>query len=484
MLDAWYLYTDEYHQNKDFHDLPSDWLSDIYLLDPANTEWQHYIAQKMAEAFGALAFDGWHIDQLGDRGKVYDYAEGQPGDEVDLENRLGPFVDAMKASASLTGKKMLMNAVNQYGQTGIAQSGVDFLYSEVWEPNEHFNNLADVIQTNNELSNGQLNSVVAAYMNYDLADNPGLFNTPSVLLADSVIFAFGGAHLELGEHMLSKQYFPDDNLQMSSALQTQLTGYYDFLVGYQNLLRDGGEFGDNPLSSSNTAVNMWPAQQGSVSVVNKTVGEREVFHLINFTDATHMNWRDTDGVQAEPTLLTGINLRFYSQKCLNKLWAASPEGAGGAPENLAFSQFPNGTVVLTLPSLKYWSMIVAEGDKPSGSDYSESDAYAGTWANGSNGGEGFGPWQLRSVSTPGGYAVSGCPTTDRKPTASTTRAHRTPAPGRSGQASQTRARASTRPPRSGPSTRRLTARAIRSPLPWNTATSTAGSGSHFAAATR
>jgi hypothetical protein len=245
---------------------------------------------------------------------------------------------------------------------------------------------------------------LAAYVNYDLALNPGTFNTPSVLLTDAVIFAFGGAHIELGEHMLGREYFPSDKLQMSAQLQESLTSYYDFLVGYQNVLRDGGQFNDNPLSSSNASLNMWPAQQGNVSVVNKNVDGKEVFHLINFSDATHMNWRDDAGTQPEPTQISGMNLSFFSHRPIDKLWAASPDVDGGIPVELSFSRAPNGTVSFTLPSLKYWSMVVAEPGPFTGWDDSADPAYAAAWNNGSNGGTGFGPWQLVSTSTAGGFA--------------------------------------------------------------------------------
>jgi len=44
---------------------------------------------------------------------------------------------------------------------------------------------------------------------------------------------------------------------------------------------------------------------------------------------------------------------------VNKLWVASPDTHGGALQELAFTQ-ENGVVSFTLPSLKYWTMIVAE----------------------------------------------------------------------------------------------------------------------------
>ena len=93
---------------------------------------------------------------------------------------------------------------------------------------------------NYEYSNYELNTVLAAYLNYEAQE--GEFNTPSVLMADAVIFAFGGAHLELGEHMLSSEYFPSTKLSVSSELESKLLEYYDFLTAYQNVLRDGGDF--------------------------------------------------------------------------------------------------------------------------------------------------------------------------------------------------------------------------------------------------
>lgn len=57
-----------------------------------------------------------------------------------------------------------------------------------------------------------------------------------MLLTDAVIFALGGAHLELGEHMLCSEYFPNTDIVMSSTLKDDLVWYYDFLVGYENLV--------------------------------------------------------------------------------------------------------------------------------------------------------------------------------------------------------------------------------------------------------
>ena len=165
-------------------------------------------------------------------------------------------------------KILVMNAVNQYGQREIANSPVDFLYTEVWTPNNTYADLASIIIDNFAWSNGKKNSVLAAYMDSDLTSSKGFFNTPGVLLTDAVIFAFGGAHIELGEHMLSQPYFPNNNLQIKGDLRDAMTKYYDFLVAYENLLRDGGVFNSPDISSldDNLRLNNWPPQRGSVAV--------------------------------------------------------------------------------------------------------------------------------------------------------------------------------------------------------------------------
>ncbi len=68
----WFLYKNNKHSDIDKLDLSNDWKSDIYLLDPANKDWQNYIIERNNEVYNNLDFDGFHIDQVGDRGTVYE----------------------------------------------------------------------------------------------------------------------------------------------------------------------------------------------------------------------------------------------------------------------------------------------------------------------------------------------------------------------------------------------------------------------------
>jgi dextranase len=356
VAEEWYLFKDANRGSKDKHLLPQPpFISDIFLLNPANTAWQQYLAGENRKVYEALPFDGFHMDQLGNRNTSLYTWEGA---SIDLAATYQPLIEAVKEAAP--DKYHVMNAVSQYGQQGIAQAPTDFLYTEVWSPYDGFADLANIIKDNNAYSSNTKNTVLAAYMNYDLADNRGYFNTPAVLLTDAVIFAFGGAHLELGEHMLGKEYFPNSNLSMKEDLKKALTNYYDFMVAYQNLLRDGGTFNSPVISNfGQISLNQWPPQQGQVSVVGKKVGNRQVIHLLNFTNATTLNWRDNAGTQAYPQAIKDVGLNLTADGQVRKLWFASPDINGGASTELPFTQTGNG-VTFTLPSLQFWDMVVVE----------------------------------------------------------------------------------------------------------------------------
>lgn len=353
--EEWYLFKDKEHQEKDKHHLDAPFRSSIYLTNAANSEWQEYVAKRNKEVYAVYDFDGFHIDQLGNRGTLYDYH----GNAVEMENTYKPFIDAMKESEP--DKYLLMNAVSEYAIEKIADTDVSFFYNEVWGERKSFDDLSQLLIKNHNIGGGAKNTVLAAYINYARSNRVGEVNTPGVLYANSVIFAFGGAHLELGEHYLVNEYFPNTNLQPTIELKRALIGYYDFMVAYQNLLRDGGEFKTIGVSSvdNKLSINQWPASQGEVAVVGKRVAGRDVVHLINFSDANSMEWRDTNATQVEPNKVEEPSILIEVEGTPTKVWVASPDIDGGVAKELSF-ELKGGKVSVTLPSLKYWSMVVVE----------------------------------------------------------------------------------------------------------------------------
>lgn len=356
--EEWYIFNDQNHTEKDFH--PLSGRSSIYLTNAGNPEWQQYLIGRNNDVYSVFGFDGFHIDQLGYRGNRYDYN----GNLIDFPATYQSFINAMKLARPE--KNLLFNAVAGYGQDKIAPAQVDFLYAEIWGARSGDNenmSYADLIsEMNDNLSktNYQKNIVLAAYMNYDVQSS-GFVNKPGILLADAAIFAWGGAHLELGEHYLISEYFPKNNLQMRADLGKALINYYDFAVAYQNLLRDGGTFQTPNVSFVNSPIvaENWPAAKGKVATIGKKVNGKDIVHLINFADATTMVWRDNKGTQAEPKLISSPIVDIQVTGTPSKVWFASPDIDGGVAKMLAFTQTGN-KITVTLPSLKYWDMVVIE----------------------------------------------------------------------------------------------------------------------------
>ncbi len=356
--EEWYIFKNSGRTDKDAHILPSSWKSSIYLLDPSNSEWQSYLAERNDEVYANFNFDGFHIDQLGNRGDRYDYQSNK----VNMPKGYSSFLEAMKRKHPT--KRLVMNAVSSYGSSLIASSGkMDFLYNEVWGDEPNFKDVHTIVKANDQYSNHLLKTVFAAYMNYE-KDN-GEFNIHGVLLTDAVMFALGGSHLELGDHMLCREYFPSTALSMSSALKTSIIRYYDFMTAYQNLLRDKGtqaEFSailSSTASNNKIALNAWPPQKSGITYYAKNVNNKQVVHLLNFINADSMSWRDVKGTMPAPHLVSSMPLKLNASAPVNKVWIASPDFHAGAPQELTFEQ-QNGVVTFTLPTLKYWTMIVIE----------------------------------------------------------------------------------------------------------------------------
>ena len=163
--------------------------------------------------------------------------------------------------------------------------------------------------------------------------------------------------------MLCREYFPYTGLTMSSSLKNALTHYYDFMTAYENLLRDGGSLNVTSAwvprdDTGNVAFNAWTPRLGKVTAFARVWDNRTVVHLLNFRQADSLSWRDMDGTMPAPELLQNIPLHFNNvKKTVTRVCVATPDAAGGAMQELAFTQ-EGGILSFTLPSLLYWSMLV------------------------------------------------------------------------------------------------------------------------------
>jgi len=354
----WLVYTDKQHRNPDKHPLGSPFKSSIYIANPHNADWCDFISARNDEVFAVFNFDGWQIDQLGGRGTLYDYS----GNQVDLPSAFGNFINKIKTDQPT--KRLVMNAVGQYGQEGqIAASPVDFCYTEVWNHSDSkgYSIFSDIITNNYDWSNGK-QTVLAAYLNYQYGrKGRGWFNTPGIIMGTAAAMAWGGTILQMGEHMLCNEYFPNDNLSMSGELKRAMIAYYDFTVAYENLLREGDNstwFGVDA-TSSKAIFNQWPPVKNQIATVGRHVGERDAIHMLSYRNATHLDWCDTNGDQGEPDLINDMDVTISLSRQPVRVWFASPDYQQGAAIEMDFD-YANGKLSLILPAIKYYSMIVCE----------------------------------------------------------------------------------------------------------------------------
>lgn len=367
----WGLYKKDRNGNlyQDYHGLPSSWQSNIYLMNPGNPHWQYYLMDRNNEVYANYDFDGYQVDQLGGRGDVFE----KDGNNIDLQYNYGLFLKAMKGHRK--DKRLVMNCIDGFGTHHICKAklddgtrAVDFCYNEVWGGQSSFESLFEIIKSNDKESDHNLQTVYAAYINYDKADKGGsgdhLVNTPGALLTDAVMFAIGGSHLEMGDHMLTREYFPAKPLAMTDELKQRLVHYYDFQTAYQNLLRgiDSKAAFTPTISSKTHAINAWPPQGRKITAFAKNVNRNQVVHLLNFSNTDDLSWRDLNGTRPAPTKQTNINLTFETLRQIRKVWTATPDNCGGAPLELPFTQDGN-KVTITVPSLEYWTMLVFEGEE-------------------------------------------------------------------------------------------------------------------------
>lgn len=332
----------------------------LIYMNQDNSEWQHYIFGQMATLFRVYPFDGWHIDTFGTKGGyAYD------GSYVNFIAGFRPFVDKAKAALH---KRVVLNTVNAWGQAETALSTADFVYSELWEDHETYSSIlsaADQVHTVNPAAG----LVFAAYLQRSGKDGhvdppPKQFNASGVLLTDAAIFASGAAHIELGDgdRMLSSEYFPADNAySISPDLYASLRHYYDFLTAYENVLR----YRVSPAAAL-AVVNGFPSapdgEPNTIWTIARHKNNETIVHFINLLGSNDPHWRDVRANRPEPQLLHKIQVRIYcdSTKLASAHWA-SPDVDGGRLHSLNFwagHQDGRSYVDITLPSLKYWDMVL------------------------------------------------------------------------------------------------------------------------------
>ena len=363
----------------------------IYVMNPGNQHWVNYLSEEIKKVYQHLKFDGYHIDQLGRQREAYYtnlqsktengqkvYTGGDRRDTHDFEGYYANFINRMKSDSK--DKSLVMNAVSNFGGPNIVGTGnVEFGYNEMWGDDDYLWNYRKIIQDNRRNNRkNTFNTVFAAYL-HCRNGNSGKFHTSSALFGNATIFALGGSRIELsGDHMLFTEYFPDNARKMSNELQKSIIHYYDFLVAYENYLRDGNAETSVNMTMDGVNVAAWDISEPdptkekaeyqtigpkpySVNTYSTTKGNVTAIQLLNYSNVSRDNFnvRDLKETMPEPNVLLNKKIVLDDATSVSRIWVASPDCFGGAPQEVVFTQ-NNGKVTFTLPSLEYWTMVVVE----------------------------------------------------------------------------------------------------------------------------
>ena len=265
----------------------------LYNMNWMNGPWQDYIINQMKIVKDNMPFDGWHIDMFGDPGNKYD------NNGIELPSSLlASGIHYFLNKAGNMGWDIGVNSVGEYGINDMKPvTALKYLYTEVWDNRKSYNDLFNLVKflTESRDSNKVKKGVIiAAYMDYNYAKNNAgkYFNTDGIILTDLVIMASGGTHLEMGEHMLCNEYFPNSNLNLPSTLKDNyLPKMYDFFVAFKEIIGLGYQVDGLATIDGGSVDSLQSGKVCGISRGNKN--DYLGLSLINLR-TTNTEWRDTN----------------------------------------------------------------------------------------------------------------------------------------------------------------------------------------------
>lgn len=147
-----------------FQMLPNRPDTNLWIMDPTNTDWRDHITAQYSDQIDTFDFDGTHIDQLGNWGDGASNGgmTDATGNPVDIP--IG-FRDLVADTREQTAKPVGFNAVDGFAGSSLASSSTDYLYTELWENHETYAEVQNYLATQRAQSGGKA-AVTAAYLNY------------------------------------------------------------------------------------------------------------------------------------------------------------------------------------------------------------------------------------------------------------------------------------------------------------------------------
>ena len=383
--------------------------------DPANPDWQKYIAGVMKSAMDRMGFDGWQGDTIGDN-RVTDYEHRNSTDEADshmMSDSYASFINAMK---DLIGEKyyITINDVNGGNDDKLAKARQDVVYNELWT------NGGSVIPGRMQVAYGDLKAridmvrnktgkslIVGAYMeepgiDYTVpggkatngAGKDALAGKPlqadATLLVDATVAAAGGYHMSIAAlananaalNVLQSAYYPTQYLSVAKDTIRKLYNYQQFITAYENLLR--GEGVTNSTQSVSTknaageilskdALGVTGNQVWTFAKSGKGFSTVQMINMMGINAGWHNEegYADNKTPDAQENLTVRLSLAGKAAqeaaKIANQVYVTSPDDWATSSMKKAQASLEtddNGqpVLVISVPKLTLWNMLYIKED--------------------------------------------------------------------------------------------------------------------------
>ena len=383
--------------------------------DPANPDWQKYIAGVMKSAMDRMGFDGWQGDTIGDN-RVTDYEHRNSTDEADshmMSDSYASFINAMK---DLIGEKyyITINDVNGGNDDKLVKARQDVVYNELWT------NGGSVIPGRMQVAYGDLKAridmvrnktgkslIVGAYMeepgiDYTVpggkatngAGKDALAGKPlqadATLLVDATVAAAGGYHMSIAAlananaalNVLQSAYYPTQYLSVAKDTIRKLYNYQQFITAYENLLR--GEGVTNSTQSVSTknasgeilskdALGVTGNQVWTFAKSGKGFSTVQMINMMGINAGWHNEegYADNKTPDAQENLTVRLSLAGKTAqeaaKIANQVYVTSPDdwatsNMKKAQASLETDENGQPVLVISVPKLTLWNMLYIKED--------------------------------------------------------------------------------------------------------------------------
>jgi dextranase len=338
--------------------IPVNFQNKLIIAAPDNKGWAEYLINQCKLSIAKFGFDGIHLDQYG-YPKDDTSATRSGTDNYHLYKTSEGFVNFInELKSAISSKDVFFNCVDDWPAKEVqSDSHENAVYIEPWGSCNTYSQLFEMINSARDYSNDKP-IILAAYISH--------FFESSIFYADSLIFADGAQRLELGENglILDGPYFPADAFPMSASFMQRLEKYYDYSVRYESLIygEDVKSLQTNENISSNSegiSISAIP-EVGKIFVLAKENIKTKniILQFINYKDLSTDLWRNW---QSTPQKLVNTEIQLkgkIAQELSNyTFYFVSPDNDLKMKKiNISFE---NGTLNLVLPSLEYWSSVIA-----------------------------------------------------------------------------------------------------------------------------